>query len=125
LAVCFIVDLVFRKPIDSILRRIINDKISEAWTRYIRFALYVVGISGGVRIYALEQYINPRGKDNPAIELNMDRWVLELYRTIIEAMQSIATMLLVFFACALIAYLIVRLVELRRPPKDKQAAVAT
>ena len=122
LVVCGIVDLLFRKPIDSILQRIVADKISAAWSRYIRFALYVVGISGGVRIYALEQYINPQGKDVPAIQLNMDRWVLEVYRTIIEAMQAIAGMLLVFFICALVAYVIVRIFEMRRPPKCDRAA---
>ena len=117
LVVCGIVDLLFKKPIASILQRIVADKISVAWGRYIRFALYVVGVSGGVRIYALEQYINPQGKDFPAIQLNMDRWVLEVYRTIIEAMQAMAAMLLVFFICALIAYVIVRVFEMRRPPR--------
>ena len=107
-------DQVFRRPIDSILQRIVADKISAAWSRYLRFALYVVGISGGVRIYQLEKYVSPRGKDHPALQLNMDRWVLELYRTVIEAMQAMAWMLLVFFVCALFAYLIVRVVERRQ-----------
>ena len=117
LAVCFIVDQVFRRPIDSILQRIVADKISAAWSRYLRFALYVVGISGGVRIYQLEKYVSPRGEDHPALQLNMDRWVLELYRTVIEAMQAIAWMLLVFFVCALIAYVIVRVFEMRQTLK--------
>jgi len=67
-----------------------------------------------VRIYQLEKYVSPRGEDHPALQLNMDRWVLELYRTVIEAMQAMAWMLLVFFVCALFAYLIVRVVERRQ-----------
>lgn len=122
LAVCFIVDQVFRRPIDSILQRIVADKISAAWSRYLRFALYVVGISGGVRIYQLEKYVSPRGEDHPALQLNMDRWVLELYRTVIEAMQAMAWMLLVFFVCALIAYVIVRVFEMRRTRLPENAA---
>lgn len=35
--------------------------------------------------------------------------MLEIYRTVIEALQSIAWMLLVFFVFALIAYVIVRI----------------
>jgi hypothetical protein len=54
----------------------------------------------------------------------MDRWVLELYRTVIEAMQAMAWMLLVFFVCALIAYVIVRVFEMRRLPKEPRGAGA-
>lgn len=53
-------------------------------------------------------------KDAKIIELTNDRWLLELYRTVIETLQGIAWLLLVFFAFALIAYVIVRLGELKR-----------
>jgi hypothetical protein len=55
------------------------------------------------------KYISPRGKDEPALMLNLDSWVLEVYRTVIATLQSTAWMLLVFFAVALFAYIIVRL----------------
>jgi hypothetical protein len=50
--------------------------------------------------------------------LDADRWTLEVYRTIIGTLQSIAWMLLVFFVAALIAYVVMRGFELRRltPP---------
>ena len=111
LIVTFIVARVFQRSIGSILERIFGDQISFAWQRYIMFAIYVVGISGGVRIWELEKYINPRGFGEAQLVLNRDRWVLEVYRTIIETLQSTAWLLLVFFVVALIAYGIVRLVE--------------
>lgn len=43
-----------------------------------------------------------------------ERWVLEVYRTIIETLQGIAWMLLAFFAAALLAHVVVRLSELER-----------
>ena len=43
-----------------------------------------------------------------------ERWVLEVYRTIIETPQDIAWMLLAFFAAALLAYVVVRVSELER-----------
>jgi hypothetical protein len=43
--------------------------------------------------------------------LNTDRWTLEVYRTVIETLQSIAWMLLVFFVAALIAYVVVRVLN--------------
>lgn len=107
----------FNKPIRGILNRIVADEISSAWHRYLTFAIFVVGISGGVHIWDLEKYITPRSKDDPAIILNNDRLALEFYRTIIETLQSVAWMLLVFFVVALIAFVIVRANELRAQPK--------
>jgi ABC-type arginine transport system permease subunit len=48
------------------------------------------------------------------IQLTRDRWVLEVYRTIIESLQGLAWLLLVFFAVALLAFVIVRVFELKK-----------
>lgn len=110
-----IVVLVFAKPIDKILVRIISDEISRAWSKYLKFAIYVTGISSGVRIWELEKYITePRYEGSKIVELNPERWVLEVYRTIIATLQGAAWMLLVFFVFALVAYVIVRASELKR-----------
>lgn len=115
LVVSLVVVRAFSHPIDSILKRIISDEISVAWLRYLKFAIVVVGVSAGVRIYELEKYITPQRHDKEAriIELTSERWILELYRTVIETLQGIAWMLLVFFIFALIAYVIVRFSETR------------
>ncbi|MCP4632108.1 MAG: hypothetical protein GY855_04215 [candidate division Zixibacteria bacterium] len=114
LIVSFIISRLFRKPIEKILSRIISDDISAAWVKYLNFAIYVVGISAGVRIWKLEKYIMGTGGENEILELNMERWILELYGTVIGALQGIAWMLLVFFLFALIAYVIVRLFEAKK-----------
>lgn len=104
----------FASPIDNILKRIITDEISVEWLKYLKFAIYVVGISSGVRIWDLEKYITPvQFEDAEIIELTMNRWVLEVYRTVISTLQGIAWLLLVFFIFALIAYVIVRIFEER------------
>ena len=115
LFVSFLVVTLFRKPIITILSRIVAEDISKAWWRYLTFAMYVVGISGGVRVWDLEKYITPRPEDAQAIVLNAQRWTLEVYRTLIGTLQSVAWMLLVFFVFALIAYVIVQGLEGRRP----------
>lgn len=104
---------VFRKPIGEIFSRIIQDSISAAWQRFIMFATYVVGISGGVRLYELERYITPQVADIGILELSGERWILEIYRTLIASLQSIAWMYLLVFIVALIAYVIVRGFELK------------
>lgn len=110
----------FDKAIASIFSRIIQDQISSVWQKYIKFAAYVVGISGGVRIYQLERYISAPYKDAEVLVLNSERWTLEVYRTIIETLQSLAWMYLVVFIFALIAYVIVRGFELKHQKTNFQ-----
>src|SRR2546425_11712734 len=121
--VSIIVAKAFTKPVDQILKRIIADEISAAWRRYLMFALYVVGISSGVRIWDLEKYITkPPIKDAEVIQLTGDRWVLEVYRTIIETLQGLAWVLLVFFVVALLAFVVVRIFEMRKQKGKTDAA---
>ena len=114
LSACALVVRLFRGPIGIILDRLVGADLSAAWKRYLVFAIYVVGVSGGVRIWDLEKYITGRGPDEMPIVLNGERWVLELYRALISTLQSTAWMLLVFFVFSLIAYVIMKGFELRR-----------
>lgn len=116
-AVCFIVARIFRGPINKILQRLVAEDIFTAWAKYIMFATYVVGISGGVRVWDLEKYITPPTQSGTILALTQERWVLELYRTIIGTLQSIAWVLLLFFIFALIAYVIVKGLELKKQVK--------
>ena len=123
LGVSFSVARIFERPIKQILARIIADDIHLAWGKYIQFAIYVVGISGGVRVWQLERYIIPqqlseREAEAGILTLTADHWVLEVYRTVIGTMQSVAWMLMVFFIFALIAYVVVRVFELRQPSDE-------
>jgi hypothetical protein len=111
---CSVIVRLFRGPITRILDRIVSDELSAAWRRYMAFAIYVVGVSGGVRIWELEKYITARTDEGVPVTLTGERWVLELYRTVIDTLQACAWLLLVFFVVTLIAYVVVRGFELRR-----------
>ena len=117
LGVSFLVMRVFSSSIQAILARIIHDPIHDAWAKYTKFAGMVVGTSSGIRIYDMEKYTTPLTfADNVkkiVIELTPERWVLEIYRTVIETLQGLAWMMLVFFMVALIAYVIVRWSEIK------------
>lgn len=73
-----------------------------------------LSLSAGVRIYDLERYISPQFQNMEILQLNAERWVLEIYRTLIACLQGIAWMYLVVFVVALLAYVIVRGFELKR-----------
>jgi hypothetical protein len=108
----------FKKPIRQILDRVIGEEIAQGWQRFLLFAIYVVGVSSGVQIWKLEQYVHPQptGPEGKAVTLTLDgpSMALEIYRTIIQVLQGIAWALLVFFVVALIAYAITRRGESRR-----------
>lgn len=109
LFVCYLVSRLFNDSIYKILNLIVPDAINEAWLKYIKFAIYVVGISGGVRVWDLEKYITSRFQSSEIVELTAERWTLEIYRTLIGSLQSIATVLLIFFVFTLIAYVVIRI----------------
>ncbi len=108
-----VIALLFSKPVKKILGRLVTEELASTWQRYLLFAIYVVGISGGVRVWDIEKYITP-DKEGKLLVLNSDRWVIEVYKTVIGTLQSVAWMLLIFFLFALIAYVVVRGLELRR-----------
>lgn len=111
---CAIVVWLFRGPVTQILDRLVSPEIAAAWTRYLGFAIFVVGVSGGVRIWDLERYITARSAGEAPLVLNGDRWVLEVYRTVISTLQATAWLLLLFFLVALVAYVVMRGFELAR-----------
>ena len=119
-AVASIVVFIFNKPIEAILRRVVPVDISYAWTRYLRFAIYVVGIGGGVRVWDFEKYLTLQEPYKEIIQLTSERWILEIYNTVIGTLQSVAMILLIFFVFALIAVVIVRMVEVRTTKTESQ-----
>lgn len=111
--VAFLTVRLFDRPLEVVLGRIVTEELSSAWHRYIKFAAYVVGISGGVRIHQLERYVGSAETHAETPALTLERWTLEMYRTVIETLQSMAWLFLLVFLAALIAFVIVRGFELR------------
>jgi hypothetical protein len=119
LAMSTLVAILFRKPINKILSRLVTEELAPTWQRYILFATYVVGISGGVPLWDIEKYITP-DKEGRLLQLTSDRWIVEIYKSVIGSLQSIAWMLLVFFLFALVAYVVVRGFEAKRAPAKSE-----
>ncbi|MDF1545773.1 MAG: hypothetical protein P1R58_11810 [bacterium] len=97
----------FRKPIDKIFARIIGEDLSSAWRKFILFALMVVGVSSGVNIWRLEQYISPAEGEAVKV-LGPELWGLHIYSTVINTLGGLAWALFLFFVVALIAFVVVR-----------------
>lgn len=111
----------FDAAIYKILLRTLGQDLADAWRRYISFAILVAGISGGVRPWNLEQYLPPlAGKGSSQLEITAARCSLELWSALTETLRSIAWVMLLFFLCSMMAYVIARSLELRRA-KDMPA----
>jgi hypothetical protein len=107
----------FDSTIRQILRSVIGPELADAWAKYLSFAIVVVGVSGGVRLWELEKYIaNPvgAGKEVAVMVLSGERWVLEIYRTLIETLRSISWLMLLFFLAAMVAYVVMKVIEQRK-----------
>jgi len=123
LGVSWLVARLFGSSIESILRRIIDDEISLVWSKYLRFAILVVGVSNGVRVWDYEKYLS-QNKEGTVVALTTERWIFELYHTVISALQGIAWLLLVFFVFALLAYVVVRAFDLRQSLRQGKSPTA-
>jgi hypothetical protein len=111
---------IFVSPIRRIITRIVADDIGSAWVRYLVFAMYVVGVVGGVNLRQLERYVIAQGTNTEVLALTSERWVVEIYSSAVGALGAITWMLLVFFAFALVAYVLVRASESRRAEREAE-----
>jgi hypothetical protein len=112
--------LVFSRPVRKILGRLVSDELAPIWQRYVLFAVLVVGIAGGVRVWDLEKYITP-DKEGKLLAITSQRWGLEIYKTVIGSLESVTWMLLIFFIFTLVCYVVIRGFELRAESLKQRA----
>ena len=136
LALSVTIAWISREAIDVILRRFVVDPVVRAgFEKYIRFAIVVVGISGGTRVKPLQEYLSAADYNKPALlaALTQEFWALELYRTVIGALEGVAGLLLVCIFLALIAPLVLRMLKIEparisnepQKPREPERRVVT
>jgi hypothetical protein len=103
----------FDQSVERVLARIVGADLADAWHKYIVFAIVVVGVSGGVQLFELQKYVANTGDASAPPPLSSMSWILEIYRTMLESLQAIAWMLLLFFLCGMIALVVMRAMEQR------------
>ena len=116
-ATSFVVERSMRDPVSQILSKIVGE-LASAWQKYVSLAIYVMGVAWGAPVNRLGYYIDPppySGSTRPA--LDFPHVALEAYRTIIDTLMGVTLLLLAFFVFTMIAYVIVRGLELRAEKK--------
>lgn len=105
------------KPLSIFMQRIIRNETSSTFTRYVRYATYLVGISYGVRVdplsselkaHILERLPNLRLPDFPEWWM----WLIWIQPVIMQVLTAIASMYLLLFIFGCIAYITVKAREI-------------
>ena len=116
--VSFCVASVCEKPVSILMRRVIQNETSRMFTKYVRYATYLVGISYGVtvnplsselRIHMLEHISIDRVSFHPEWWM----WLIWIQPIILQSLTAIASMYMALFVLGLIAYITVKVREKR------------
>lgn len=120
LVISWYVVRILSQPIEKILHRITSDETSRAWSKYVKFAIYVTGMSGGVKVAEkdLDQFMRMLEVSLSGSYGSLGRgytvWSLstEIWAVVIGALKGIFWFLSYFLIAAAIAFIIVRVIEL-------------
>ena len=111
--VSFFVASVCETPLAILMRRIIQSETSRMFTKYVRYATYLVGISYGVTVNPLSSELGIHMLER----ISIDRvpfypewwmWLISIQPIIMQSLTAIAYMYLAFFILGLIAYITVK-----------------
>ncbi|HEX4545445.1 MAG TPA: hypothetical protein VH110_03710 [Candidatus Acidoferrum sp.] len=125
LALSFTVAWVSKDAIETVLRRFVLDPVVRAaFSKYLRFAMVVVGISMGTRVSPLEEYMaaSYSGKVSMLAAVNQEYWVMEIYHTLLGTLEGLVWLLLSALILALMAPAILRWAKLEpaKPAEEQQ-----
>lgn len=114
--VSFCVVSVCEKPLSIFIRCIVQNETGSAFTKYARYATYLVGISYGVTVNPLSYELAAQFLESISIRHVPNypewwMWLIGLLTIIMQSLTAIASMYLVFFIFGLIAYITVKVVE--------------
>jgi hypothetical protein len=110
LAVSYFTAKASHYPIENALRHFFAPELSVALAKYLQLAVILVGVCAGARVRALQDYISAPDYNKPAIldQLTQEFWVMELYRTVIGALEGILWLIFLFALGVAVAVLIMR-----------------
>ena len=114
--VSFFVASVCETPLAILMRRIIQSETSRMFTKYVRYATYLVGISHGMRAHPLSSELGIHMLER----ISIDRvpfypewwmWLIWIQPIIMQSLTAIASMYMALFIIGLIAYTTVKVRE--------------
>jgi hypothetical protein len=110
----------FSTSIDAALARVIPEEMTPAWSRYVKFALFVVTFAGGMRLSELEAFLTMRTPAGPPLAAG--HGLLEVFKSITGSLIAASGTLLGFFAVTLAVYASMRFYQSHRADVERLEA---
>jgi hypothetical protein len=110
----------FSTSIDEALARVVPVEMTPAWSRYVKFALFVVTFAGGMRLSELAGFMALRTPGGPP--LTAGQGLLEVFKSIAGSLIAASGTLLAFFVVTLAVYAAKRFYATHRADVDRAAA---
>lgn len=107
----------FSGSIDEALRRVLPAEMTQAWSRYVKFALFVVTFTGGMRLNELARFLAARLPAGPPLAAAQS--LLEVFKSIAGSLMAASAMLLVIFAATLAIHAARRLYQTRAAEAER------
>lgn len=120
--VSFGVSKLCRDVAEVVLNRFFARNVSFLTAKYMQFIVVFVGVSCGTRIRLLEDYIGAPSWNRPdlAAQLTPEVWALALYHTVIQSLEGIAWLLLIFGLLLVAALMGIRRSNMRWLLSDRE-----
>ncbi len=95
--------------IDAVLQRFVSRQVGEAFTKYLGFAIVVVGIASRSRVRLLEDFMGAPAynRDTLNAQLTQELWVVAMYHTIVDSLEGIAWLFVIVGLILLAALIII------------------
>lgn len=122
LAVSYFISKLFRESAEGILSRFFAKHVSAAAAKYLQLVIVFVGVTSGTRIRLLQDYIDSPAWDRPgmAAQLTQEVWALSIYHTLVDMLQGIVWLLVVFAFLAYAALVYARRSNIRGLLAEKE-----
>jgi hypothetical protein len=95
----------FMPWLNRILDHLASQPLAHAWRKCLNWAIILVGLQGGVRVWELENFALSQNKI--PFNTNPLYWILEIYRVFIDTAQSCIWVIILFLLVALLVEAIV------------------
>ncbi len=99
-----------RDVIEAVLQRFVSRQISEAFAKYLGFAIVVVGVASGSRVRLLEDFMGAPAYNREGLnaQLTQEVWVAAMYHTIVDSLEGIAWLFVIMALILLAALFIIK-----------------
>jgi hypothetical protein len=87
----------FHHAVDKLLRKILDEELAHAWSKFFKFALCATSISSGLSSYTLSTLLTKEYIDRSL-------WVIHMYGAFSDALSACIKLIFWFFFASLLLY---------------------